>query len=193
MSRSLGVFTKQLVECRRRWNHRSLDYVLESARILGEAREAAKSERRWVRWLREGPRMSRATALKHERVANLWGRNVSLRKHFETLSISKIYALSRAKPVVVHRLAADARVHDMPDAEFSLFIRQYLPRAHRKAAVPNLYACIMAGLDRVGQGIARWKSSRQAIPRDFRIQIQFRIRGLMAQAGHLRTSRRRAL
>ena len=85
MLQGLGVFTRQLEECRHRWNRRSLEYVLESARILGAARKAAKSQRRWVRWLREGPRMGRATALKHERVASLWGRNVSLRKHLESL------------------------------------------------------------------------------------------------------------
>jgi len=193
MSECLVVFTKRLEECRRRWNHRSLQYVLESARILGEARRAAKSERRWVRWLSEGPKLSRATALKHERVANLWGRNVSLRKHLETLSIMKIYALSRAKPLVVQRLAADPRIQRMSDVEFGIFVRQYLPRTRRKPTAPNLYRRVMAGLNRVGQGIARWRDSRQAIPRDVRIQIQFRIRSLLAEAGHLRTVRRRAL
>ena len=193
MSQNLGVFTKRLEECRRRWHHGSLEYVLESARILGEARNAAKTERRWTRWLREGPRMSRATALKHERVANLWDRSVSLRKHLGTLSITKIYGLSRTKSLVAQRLAADPRVQRMSDVEFGLFVRQYLPRPRRKPTAPNLYRRVMAGLDRVGQGIARWRNTRQAIPRDIRLQIQFRIRSLLAEAGHLRTVRRQAL
>ncbi len=194
MSANLEAFTRRLEECRRRWNHRSLEYVLQSARILAAARTAAKDERRWVRWLREGPRMNRSTAMRHLRVSRFMGHhNVALTQHFEKLSIAKIYSLSRTKPIVARRLAHDERIQSMSDVEFARHVRGYLPPSKRKPTTPNLFRSIMSGLEKVSRGIARWQRSRHMIPPGYRVRIRSRLRELLAAAAHVGKIHRRAL
>lgn len=193
MSGTLDAFTRKLEECRRRWNRHSLEFVLESAKVLRAAREAAQDGKRWMKWLRWDAHMNRGTAFRHLRVAEFLESDVALKQHCATLSISKVYALSRTRPIVAHRLLADDRVRSMTDVEFARFIRHYLPRAKRRPTAPNLLRAIMSGLEKAGRGIARWKGTRHAIPGEYRARIEARLRELLAAASHLRRTRRKAL
>jgi len=193
MVASLDVFTRRLEACRRQWNRGSLDYVLESAKILQEAKTAADNERRWLRWVTEAAHMSRMTATRHLGVAHFLSRNVTLKRHCATISISKVYALSRTKPIVAHRMLSDERVRRMTDVEFAGLIRPYLPKTKRRPTVPNLLRSILSGLEKASRGIARWKGARTAIPPEHRSRIQLRLREMDATVGHLRALRRRAL
>ncbi len=193
MSGSLDAFTRQLEECRRRWNRHSLEYVLQSARILHAAKESSRNGRCWLRWLRQAAHINQSTACRHMRVADFLKRNYALKHTFATLSLSKVYALSRTTPIVARRLAHDERVRAMRDSEFASFIQNYLPKSRRRPTAPNLFRSIMSGLEKAHRGIARWKRARRAIPSGYRGGIQSRLMELLAAASHLRQSGRRAL
>jgi hypothetical protein len=137
--------------------------------------------------------MSRATALKHLKVADFWNRNVSLRKHFAGLSLSKIYALARTKQIVARRLTTDETVRSMTDARFAKFIRVYLPKNHQPPSASNLFRSIMAGLQRAGCGISRWKGSGCAISGEYLRRIETRLKFLLAATLRGSQSRQRAL
>ena len=193
MNTTLAPFTRQLEECRRRWNQHSLDYVVESGRILQRARASCMDERTWVRWLSGDAHMHTATAYRHMRVNEFLSQSFALKRNFATLSLAKVYALSRTRPLVARRLSQDDRVRSMTDVEFSRYIRHYLPKSKRKPTVPNLFRSIMAGLEKVDQGISRWKGSHRAIPLEYRVRIRSRLRGLLAMADPLKRIRRKAL
>lgn len=193
MDVSMDPFTRQMEACRLQWNQRSLEFILRSARILRAAREAARSDRRWVRWLREEARMGRVTAHRHLCTARYVQENVSLKKHFESLGLTKLYALSRMKPIAVRRFLADERIRTMTDLQFLHFARAYIPKARRRPTIPNLLRCILFGLDRAGRGILRWKGVRAAIPMEHRSLIQLKLREMAAALGHLRVLKGKAL
>jgi len=193
MSGSLNAFTRQLQECRRRWNRHSLEHVLQSARILRAAKESSGNEGRWLRWLKREAHINQSTAFRHMRVADFLKRNYALKHNFATLSLAKIYALSRTKPIVARRLAHDDKVRAMRDTEFARFIQHYLPKRWRRPTIPNLFRSIMSALEKADRGIARWKSDRRAIPTEYRGGIQTRLKELLAAASHLRGSVRKAL
>lgn len=193
MSGSLNAFTRRLEECRRRWNRHSLEYVLESGRILHAARDLSRNQGRWLRWLRSEAHINQSTAFRHMRVADFLKRDYALKHTFATLSLAKVYSLTRTKPVVARRLAHDDRVRAMTDAEFAQFFQHYLPTSNRTPTATNLFRSIMSGLEKADRGIARWKRARRAIPTEYRGGIQSRLRELLAAASHLRGSGRKAL
>jgi hypothetical protein len=186
-------FTRQLQECRRRWNRHSLDYVMGSGRILKRARAFCRDKRTWVRWLREDAHLHTATAYRHIRVDDFLSQSFALKRNFASLSLAKVYALSRTRPMVARRLVHDERVRSMTDVEFARHIRPYLPVSKRGPTTPNLFRSIMAGLERVKVAIERWKGSGRAIPGEFRMKIQLRLRELLVAATHLMKTRREAL
>lgn len=189
----LEMCTKQLEQCRHRWNSHSLDFVLESAAILARAQVAAQNKRRWVRWLRSAAHMHPGTAYRHLRVARFLKGSFALKRKCATLSLSKVYALSRTKPLVAQRLCEDEKVRSMTDANFAKFIRQYLPPSVLPPTKPNLFRSVMAGLTKARRGIERWKNTRIAMPMEFRSRILLRLREVTATLSHLRTYRKRAL
>src|SRR5687768_6769138 len=92
---NLTRFTRRLEECRRRWHRRTVQYVVEVARIVRAARRAAKDERRWGEWIRNETHMNRSTVYRYLEVAKFLKANVASKQQLVSLSIAKIYALSR--------------------------------------------------------------------------------------------------
>src|SRR5262245_24691880 len=88
----LNVLAVQLMNCRKRGNRLTLEGVLESARILSEAKSLAGAG--FGKWLLEQARMDRATAYRHLGVARFVKQHVALTRQIATLSLAKIYALS---------------------------------------------------------------------------------------------------
>src|ERR1051325_8261826 len=75
---NLTRFTRRLEECRKRWHRRTVQYVVEVARIVRAARKAAKDERRWGAWIRNETHMNRTTVYRYLRVAKFLKANVDL-------------------------------------------------------------------------------------------------------------------
>src|SRR5918912_819718 len=111
-------FTRRLEECRRRWHHNTVRYVVAVARIIRAARRAAKSERRWGEWIRKETHMNRATVYRYLRVAEFLKSNVASKQHLVSLSIAKIYALSRVKPTLARQLIRSGKPERMSDVSF---------------------------------------------------------------------------
>jgi hypothetical protein len=162
MNNPMSSFTRRLLECRKRYNRHCLAYVLEAAAVLEESRRAVKANRRWLQWLDDEAGMARSTAQKYLRVAACIRRNVSLRRHFERLSIAKVYALSRLRSASAARWARDPRIQAMSDVAFSRFIRPHLPACRRPHAV-NLMRSLMAGLGRASRVVSLLRTSAEPL------------------------------
>ncbi len=188
----LAGLTRRMQECRRRWNRRSLDYVLESAGILHEARVAAKDRRDWNRWVREEVHMSTATAWRHLAVREFLDRNVTYLKRFARLSLAKVYGLVRLSPKVVRKLLKDPRVGKLSEVALARLIDRHLPARRQRLSPSNACRSIMAALDRAGNGIDRWRRSGQGMPRRDYARITARIQELAHSVRRVRGSAKAA-
>jgi hypothetical protein len=186
---SLEAYTRQLEDCRRRWNRRSLDYVLESARILQAARRSAGTKRRWLRWLRTQVRMNPSTASRHLRVARFVGENFALKQSFASLSLSKVYALSTIEREAALRLVRDANVRRMTDMTFARYVRPFLPRRRRRATVPNLLRAVGAALTKAERAFDQWPRAKRAIPPDSRSRLLGQLNRLLLRVTGLKSAR----
>ena len=179
MAEEMERYTRQMDDCRKRWKRQSLEFVLESARILQEARQAAESNGCWSHWLREKVHMNRVTAYRHMKVASFIGANVALKQHLTTLGLTKIYAITRLKPELVSGLVSDPVVREMSDARFAAFIRPHIPVRRRRPSPPNLLRSILATLARAEKTVIRWQKSPDRIPGPHRARILARIQELL--------------
>jgi hypothetical protein len=75
---NLKRYTERLEECRRRWHHNTIRYVVGVARIVCAARKAVKDERRWCDWIRNEIHMNRTTVYRYLRIAEFLRANVDL-------------------------------------------------------------------------------------------------------------------
>lgn len=134
----LGELARELKACQAASRRLTLEYVLQSGRILAEARGIAG--RKFCRWVRENGRMSRITAFRHIRVAQFLGQNVSLMKHLRPLGLVKIYSLTTLPPETAARcLSGELRftkpLTELNDVEFTREFRaRFEPGARRNGA-----------------------------------------------------------
>jgi hypothetical protein len=113
------------------------------------------------------------------KVASFIGANVALKQHFASLSISKIYALTRLNPELIPELVSNPMVREMSDARFAEFIRPHIPGRKRRPSAPNLLRSILATLARAEKTVLRWQKSRDPIPGPYRARILARIQELL--------------
>jgi len=92
MEKRLNELAVELEACRRRGNRMTLEHIVESARILEEARKIADGD--FGTWLRTQGRMTRRTAERHMAVAALARNHATLMAQIATLSLAKLYALT---------------------------------------------------------------------------------------------------
>lgn len=185
MSTPMARFTRQLRRCRERYNRHCVAYVMEAAAVLEGSRRAAKADHRWIRWLDDEARMARSTALKYLRVAACIRRNFSLRRHFERLSIAKVYALSRLRTEAATRWARDPRVRAMSDVAFARFIRPHLPARRRPHAV-NLMRTLMTGLDRATRAASLLRTSAEPLSEAEHRRMASTLASLVLKVGQLK-------
>ena len=152
----LSAFTRQVKECRRKWNRRTLQYILAVARIVRAARESVGNYRRWSRWIRESLRMNRSTIHRYLHIEAMVALNVASKQHFDFLSVAKLYALSRIKPERAAQLLKNSRAIRMPDREFLAMLRQWIPRNGRRPSPRNLMNAMTAAIGRIEQSMKKW-------------------------------------
>lgn len=142
MDPRLTDLARRLQACRRRGHRLTLECVLESARILSEAK--ARAKRDFGRWLAEQAHMDRNTASRYRRVAEFVRRNVSLTTQISSLSITKICALSSLDPATASRIASGAERFSSPldrmsDIEFHRELRARHPSKPRRTNRENVF------------------------------------------------------
>ena len=176
---NMTPFTRRLEACRRRWNKRSLRYVLAIARIIRAARRAAKSERRWCRWIREETRMSRITVHRYLRVAEFIKSNVPLVKQIESLSIVKVYALSRLRTGLARSLIRNGKAERMAEVELRKMLSERHPRAFSRPTLPNLTKSLDAAVNYLDRTINRWRLSHLRMPDLMQSKLRSKLQSLI--------------
>lgn len=178
MMTDLTPFTRELEACRKRWNKRSLMYVLRIAAILRRARKAAKEERHWTRWIKNEIHFARATVYRYLRVAEFVRRNVSVRRHFDELGLPKVYALSRLQPSQVAAFLRNGRAALLSESELNQQVRVVAPPSHARPTITNLVKSLDAALNRVERCMNRWQMSRQFVPPQTQARLVSKLRAL---------------
>lgn len=134
MSERLEELARKLDLCRERGNKLALECVIESARILQEAK--ALSRRGFGKWLRDQAHMDYNTANHHLAVAEFVKRNSELTPTFCKLSIAKMYALSRldreSLELALQPGTFSKPVGELSDVEFHLEFPQRFPAERKK-------------------------------------------------------------
>ena len=175
---NLRRFTQRLEECRKRWHHNTVRYVVGVARIVRAARRAAKDERRWCEWIRNEIHMNRTTVYRYLRVAEFLKSNVDLGQHLASLSIVKLYALSRLHQPQARRLARSVSAHSMSDVAFLSKIQGCPRKVETRATLPNLSKSTIAALARLESSFRRWHQSALTMPLSVRIRLQSRLQAM---------------
>lgn len=171
-------YTRRIEECRKRWHHRTVQYVLQVARIIRAARRAAKDERRWGRWIRTKIHMNRTTVYRYLRVAEFLKSNVDLSQQLVSLSIVKIYALSRLRKGQASALIRSGKARRMNDVAFLRTIARIQGKSVTHATRPNLLKSVDAALGRLERSIVRWQHSDVFMPTDLQLRLQTRLHHL---------------
>jgi len=152
----LNVLAVQLMNCRKRGNRLTLDCILESARILSEAKTIAGAG--FGRWLAEQARMDRATAYRHLAVARFAKQHVALMRQIATLSLTKVYALSALDSAAAVRILTGQIKFSAPldlicDVRFRREFRQMFPPRVRRHTHRHAYQSASSALIRAEQAV----------------------------------------
>src|SRR5262245_29530717 len=183
---NLSKFTRRLEECRKRWHHNTIRYVVGVARIVRAARRAARDERRWCEWIRHEIHMNRTTVYRYLRVAEFLKSNVDLNQHLVSLSISKIYALSRLTPRHATNLIKNGKAARLNDVAFLQLARRLQPKIVVRATLPNLSKSTNAALDRLESSIRRWLHSALTMPVTLQMRLQARLHAMSRTLDRIR-------
>jgi hypothetical protein len=183
---NLNRFTRRLEECRKRWNHDTVRYVVGVARIVRAARRAAKDERRWGEWIRKETHMNRSTVYRYMRVAEFLKANVSLKQQLASLSIAKLYALSRLKPEQAMELVRSGKAAGMNDVSFMELASRLQPSPVARAILPNLFRSLDAALSRLDWAMKRWQQSQLVMPAPLQSKLQTRLHAMSRVIDRLR-------
>ena len=175
---NLRRFTRRLEECRRRWHHNTVRYVVGVARIVRAARRAAKDERRWCEWIRNEIHMNRTTVYRYLRVAEFLRANVDSKQHLVSLSIAKIYALSRLHRNDALDLIHRGKAENLSDVAFLRLVRGMKPRLAIRATLPNLSKATFAALDRLESNFKRWQQSALTMPLPVQVRLQAKLQAM---------------
>jgi hypothetical protein len=175
---NLNRFTRRLDECRKRWHRRTLQYVLEVARIVRAARIAAKNERRWGEWIRHEIHMNRTTVYRYLRVAKFLRANVDSKHQLVSLSIAKIYALSRLKVDRARALIKERKPERMSDLSFLKFARRLQPHSMPRIILPNLFKSLSSAFVRLEHSMRRWQHSEINMPVGVQLKFQSKIQAI---------------
>lgn len=189
----LSAYTRRLEECRKRWHRRTAGYVLEVARIVRAARRVAGDERRWGRWIREETRMNRVTVYRYLRVARFLRANVYLKQQLVSLSIAKLYALSRLERTDAVKLVKNGKADKLSDVAFLRLTRPLLPQREKRVTLPNLSKSLVASIARLDHSVKRWQHSELVMPMALRMRLMSRLHAMERVLDRIRTTRAAAM
>lgn len=178
----LAHLAVQLVNCRKRGNKLTLECVLESARILSEAKTLAGVK--FGAWLAEQARMDRATAYRHLGVARFVRDHVALTRPIATLSLAKIYALSAVDSAVAVRVLTGQIKFSAPldlicDVQFRREFRQLFPARPPRHSRQHVYQAAAGALARAEQAVRHASGFVRSMTPDQRRKIEAKIHSLL--------------
>lgn len=158
MEQILRNLADQLHELRLRSHRVTLRHVLDSAKILLEAREIARGE--FGRWVREKAGLRYDTARRYLRVSSFVGANHDLHSEIASLSIAKVYAISSldsdtARGLLTRREAFSKPLARMTDVEFLREFRLRFPKKERRRTRLHVYREIATILTRLRKALGR--------------------------------------
>ncbi|MBV8881968.1 MAG: hypothetical protein JO332_18570 [Planctomycetaceae bacterium] len=162
----LRPFTRRVLECRKRWNRTTLQYVLSVARIVREAGIKVRNQRRWCRWITQELGMNRATIHRY---------------------LAKIDALSRLDANRASRVLRSRKMRRMNDRDFLAVLRRCIPKHPQRANPKNLLSSMNAARGRIEKTLQAWKDSDLNLATDDRVQRQSRL--MNAEKGLQRIAR----
>ena len=164
----LSVLAVQLMNCRKRGNKLTLECVLESARILTEAKSIAGA--RFGTWLVREARMDRSTAYRHLAVGHFVRQHVALTRQIASLSLAKIYALSSADSTLAVRVLTGqikftAPIDLISDLQFRREFRGLVPARPRRLTPHHVFQSATSALTRAERAVqAAAKFARTMTP-----------------------------
>jgi len=183
---NLKPYTRRLEECRKRWHHNTVRYVVAVARIVRAARRAAKDERRWGEWIRKEIHMNRSTVYRYLRVAEFLKSNVALKQQLVSMSITKIYASCRLRPDQATQLVRSGKADAMSDVAFTRLASRLQPSPVARAILPNLFKSLDAALVRLDWAMRRWQQSQLAMPSSLQSKLQTKLHAMSKVVDRLR-------
>jgi hypothetical protein len=152
----LNLLAVQLTKCRRRGNKLTLESILESARILTEAKALPGGG--FGKWLAEQARMDRATAFRHIGVARFVHQNVALMRQIATLGVAKVYALSAIDSALAIRILTGQTKFSAPldlisDAQFRREFREKFPARSPRHTRQHVFQAMSSALTRAERAV----------------------------------------
>lgn len=180
----LSLLAVQLTKCRRRGNKLTLECILESARILSEAKAIA--HRGFGIWLAQEAHMDRSTAGRHLRVAKFARQNGALMHQIATLSLAKIYALAGLDSAVAVKLLTgqiklSSPIELISDVEFRRNLRAIAtPRAPRHTR-HHVYQAASSALTRARTAVAQATEFLKSMTAVQRHKLEGQIQALVRQ------------
>lgn len=158
MDTRLEELARRLQANRRKTNKVTLDYVMESARILAEAKTLAG--RGFSRWVREQAHMDSDTARYHLKVAGFVRANTELIREISTLSMAKIYKLSTldstlARALLTGRERLSEPLPQLSDVQFRKEFRDRFPGSPRRIHRGHMYRSALSVLARTEKTLHR--------------------------------------
>ena len=156
MESRLDVLATRLERCRTHGNRVTLEWVLESARILSEAKAIAG--KRFPRWLKESGHMARQTARRHLQVFDLVRKSGSSMSKLATVGITKLYALASldfvlARRVLEGQIRFSSPIAEMSDVQFRKEFRDLFPSAPPRSTREHVFRAAAGALTRAEKAL----------------------------------------
>ena len=185
MDARLGVLAKRLEACRKRGNRMTLQNVLESARILEQAKAIAKDD--FQKWVVEEGRMDPTTARHHMRVAKMAKEHRYFNTAFATLSLTKLYALSglwedSLREVMSGEVKFSKPIEGLSDVQFLSEFRQQFTLRIKKINRGHMYREVTAKITRLEKAFRRGRKLLGRLKPDFKLKLAERLDALIMTA-----------
>ena len=158
MEDRLEGLARRILECRKRGHRLTLECILESGRILAEAKAIAK--RQFGNWLQEKAHMTYETARRHLRVSRLVRENHSLTSKIATLGLAKIYALSTldfatARKYLTGEARFSAPLEHLSDVQFRKEFRARFPLPEKRRTREHVFRSLVSALIRMEKALGQ--------------------------------------
>jgi hypothetical protein len=182
MEKRLEELALKLKECVMKGNRLSLEHVLESARILEEARQLAG--RGFETWVRDKAHMDPTTARRHLRVAAFVRAHRELTPEFTTLGLAKIYALSTldfdtARRILSNQERFSAPLDRMTDLQFKQEFRQKYSRAPRRRTPRHVFLHALSLLKKAEDAVKEAHDPARHLGPEQRLRLVRHVEGLV--------------
>jgi len=186
MQERLEELARKLHTVRGRGNKLSLEHVLESGRILEEARSL--SGRGFHRWLKERGHMTRDTARRHLRVTQFIRESGLSISHFAKLGLAKLYALSTLDSAAAAKylrgeLKFSKPLEELSDVRFRQEFRERFPIARKRRNREHVFREVFGAITRLRKALERGRKFAGRLSEPQRRRVAEGLKSLAETAG----------